>query len=214
MKPEDGKEQSFYNIQKGIYLSYFNRGLATHVQPVSKLHSITCAGNLLHLKSNTHRSPVMITSVKQNQNQTKRKTDYSAEVELAVYGTRLRAHYRDAPKQVISILQDIHVQFICPRHTYSSLPVSVLFTSFSCLLPCHLRVLGWPCRCRCKLADVGAHSRGEKGDYLPAVGLLLTGVFEESTKVTSDDIASGLVATAEPFLEESRRGMVYVCVVF
>lgn len=43
--------------------------------------------------------------------------------------------------------------------------------------------------------------------------LLLSNVFEESTRVSWDDIASGLVATAELFFVESWRGMMYVYVV-
>lgn len=43
---------------------------------------------------------------------------------------------------------------------------------------------------------------------LPAAACLSDRVCEESTKVTSEDIASGLAARAEAFFDESPKGMV------
>ena len=68
--------------------------------------------------------------------------------------------------------------------------------------------LGWAL---CKLAGPEVYAGAVEVVNLPAV-LLLSVVFEASTNVTSDDIASGLAATAEPFFVESRRGMMYACV--
>lgn len=44
-------------------------------------------------------------------------------------------------------------------------------------------------------------------ESLPAVACLSDRVCEESTKVTSEDIASGLAARAEAFFDESPKGM-------
>ena len=90
----------------------------------------------------------------------------------------------------------------------SSAPFYKVLAPPSTTFLCAWMDLGWAL---CKLAGPEVYAGAVEVVNLPAV-LLLSVVFEASTNVTSDDIASGLAATAEPFFVESRRGMMYACV--